>query len=238
MKNPPSQGDLADFHVQLIPAGHDESIHFDCQAQSKDHAVEQALNAYPGALVLFTRRLLALRVTVTTRWAIDPDEQTPDALASAMTRSLQGLCQQEVSRHRNWLPSPEVHVHAKVMPLPVPHRVLAEFMRRRIDSGDLSPEDLPGRLAQYGVMDPAAFVAEMRERIDLESADAADNRAPREPEPMDVATLHPGDLVDLASCPYLHGHPTAAFQYATVVHVEHETAQCVAIGYEGIDTIG
>jgi hypothetical protein len=47
-----------------------------------------------------------------------------------------------------------------------------------------------------------------------------------------------GDKVDLASCPYLKKHPSAEFEYAEVVEVEHETPTVVAISYNGIDTVG
>lgn len=42
---------------------------------------------------------------------------------------------------------------------------LASFMLNRIESGDLLLEDIPRRLARYGMMDPADFLAEMEERI-------------------------------------------------------------------------
>jgi len=50
--------------------------------------------------------------------------------------------------------------------------------------------------------------------------------------------LHEGDLVDLESCPYLKHHASAEFEYATVEAVERETEGCVAVSYEGIDTVG
>jgi len=42
---------------------------------------------------------------------------------------------------------------------------LAEYMLQRIESGDLSLEDIPIRLARYGLMDPIAFAQEMDERM-------------------------------------------------------------------------
>jgi hypothetical protein len=42
---------------------------------------------------------------------------------------------------------------------------LAKFMLQRIENGDLALEDIPVRLARYGLMEPSAFVAEMRERM-------------------------------------------------------------------------
>lgn len=61
-------------------------------------------------------------------------------------------------------------------------------------------------------------------------------------QPQTVATsvlrIREGDLVDLESCPYLNRHPSAAFQFATVDHVERETDECVVIWFEGIDAVG
>lgn len=236
-EKPTTRGDLETYRVHLIEAGQDASIQFDCQAEDAAHASEQAQNAYPGATVLNTQRLLTVRLTLTSCWATDPDEDNPLAIATALANKLRALCATGGLRQGN-LPLLDFEVTPTVMPPPLALAPLAAFMHERIATGDLSAEDVPARLAQFGLMDPAAFVAEMRERMDLAAAEAAVNPHWREPEPVDVATLHPGDLVDLVSCPYLRGHPTAAVQYATVVHVEHETAQCVAIGYEGIDTIG
>ena len=57
---------------------------------------------------------------------------------------------------------------------------------------------------------------------------------------MKAKDLKEGDLVDLESCPYVtkEKHPIIEFELATVVHVERESFECVAIGYEGIDVIG
>lgn len=53
-----------------------------------------------------------------------------------------------------------------------------------------------------------------------------------------VEDLVVGNRVDLVSCPFLKNHPSAASEYGLVAHVEQETPDCVAIGYEGIDHIG
>lgn len=42
---------------------------------------------------------------------------------------------------------------------------IADFMQQRIEDGDLDLEDIPVRLARYGLMDPADFINEMRERM-------------------------------------------------------------------------
>lgn len=43
---------------------------------------------------------------------------------------------------------------------------VADFMLQRLESGDLALEDISVRLARYGLMDPADFASEMRERLD------------------------------------------------------------------------
>ncbi|ARI02431.1 TPA: hypothetical protein L5G07_001491 [Pseudomonas aeruginosa] len=50
---------------------------------------------------------------------------------------------------------------------------IADFLRQRIDDGDLNLEDIPLRLARYGLMDPEAFAAEMRERMGMDMDDEA-----------------------------------------------------------------
>lgn len=42
---------------------------------------------------------------------------------------------------------------------------MTRFMQERIENMQILPEDIPVRLARYGLMPPAAFVAEMRERM-------------------------------------------------------------------------
>lgn len=45
---------------------------------------------------------------------------------------------------------------------------IAVFIRQRIEDGNLGPEDIPLRLARYGLMAPEAFADEMRERMGLD----------------------------------------------------------------------
>lgn len=44
---------------------------------------------------------------------------------------------------------------------------IAELLANRIESGDIALEDLPKRLARYGLMQPQQFDAEMRERLGM-----------------------------------------------------------------------
>lgn len=44
---------------------------------------------------------------------------------------------------------------------------IVPFMAYRLENGEWDAEDIPVRLARYGLMDPADFAAEMRERIEM-----------------------------------------------------------------------
>src|SRR3546814_16917504 len=47
---------------------------------------------------------------------------------------------------------------------------IAAFMQQRSEDGNLSAEDIPLRLARYGLMAPEAFAYEMRERMGMDDA--------------------------------------------------------------------
>lgn len=49
---------------------------------------------------------------------------------------------------------------------------IADFLRQRIEDGNLNAEDIAVRLARYGLMDPEAFADEMRERMGMADDDA------------------------------------------------------------------
>lgn len=66
----------------------------------------------------------------------------------------------------------EYSMDARLAPEPLEKNELANFMRQRIDNGEWDlEEDIPVRLARYGLMEPNAFVDEMRERMELSKAD-------------------------------------------------------------------
>ena len=54
---------------------------------------------------------------------------------------------------------------------------IAAFMQQRIEDGNLDAEEIPTRLARYGLMDPKAFVDEMRERMDMDDNGVAEGKA-------------------------------------------------------------
>ncbi|NEX60120.1 hypothetical protein G3574_03425 [Noviherbaspirillum sp. 17J57-3] len=46
---------------------------------------------------------------------------------------------------------------------------VADYMLKRIESGDLALEDIPVRLARYGLMESRVFIAEMSERMAMQA---------------------------------------------------------------------
>jgi len=63
----------------------------------------------------------------------------------------------------------EHSVEVKEMPEPLSEEDLAKFMARRITNNQIACEDIPVRLARYGLMDPLDFIAEMRGRMENEA---------------------------------------------------------------------
>ncbi|RUF23551.1 hypothetical protein IPC1132_25690 [Pseudomonas aeruginosa] len=61
----------------------------------------------------------------------------------------------------------EYTIHVSVPPEPLSEEAIAELMRQRIEDGNLDAEDIPMRLARYGLMAADDFIAEMRERLEM-----------------------------------------------------------------------
>ena len=133
-------------------------------------------------------------------------------------------------------------VKISVRPEPLSEDDLAQFMQTRIEEGQLDPEDLPVRLARYGLMEPDAFIIEMRERMenmegnddDEESDEVGDEKF----EMRRVEDLKPGNHIDLSSCPYLAGSPAAEEMYGVVVSIHQETPECTLVTYEDHAPVG
>lgn len=67
----------------------------------------------------------------------------------------------------------EVEEHSMTVslaPQPLDEDEVADFMLQRIESGSVNPEDIPVRLARYGLMERNAFIEEMRERMVMADA--------------------------------------------------------------------
>lgn len=65
----------------------------------------------------------------------------------------------------------EYTVNVSIVPAAPPFNDITDYMNQRIADGDLSLEDILYRLVRYGLMEPLAFIAEMRERMGLSSDD-------------------------------------------------------------------
>ena len=58
-------------------------------------------------------------------------------------------------------------ISATVQPDPLDEEIIGEFLMTRMLNGDLLLEDIPERMARYGLMEPDKFVEEMRERMEM-----------------------------------------------------------------------
>ena len=65
----------------------------------------------------------------------------------------------------------EYSMDVVIPPEPLSEEEIADFMRRRIENSQIDPEDIPIRLARYGLMERDAFIDEMRERMESAAND-------------------------------------------------------------------
>lgn len=90
-----------------------------------------------------------------------------------MVANLEWMCQHAIGNGMlTGETAAEVDVYeVKVSRMPdlLPEAEIARFMLQRIEDEDLLAEDIPTRLARYGLMEPGDFVVEMRERMETAS---------------------------------------------------------------------
>ncbi|MCE2984908.1 MAG: hypothetical protein ACK4VS_06335 [Burkholderiales bacterium] len=112
---------------------------------------------------------LIVRLTLDVRYSLNGDSSSyvVDRLLQMIQRAIgEGLLNSESQA--------EVQVYsmnAVTQPESLSEDELVSFMMQRIENGSLPLEDIPLCLARYGLMEPNAFNAEMRERIDLAKVD-------------------------------------------------------------------
>lgn len=108
--------------------------------------------------------------TVKMRLTLDVTYSLNGENASEMASRLRRMCERAIGEGMlTGETDAEVEVYsmdAVIQPEPLSEDELASFMLQRIENGCLSLEDIPVRLARYGLMEPSAFVSEMRERIE------------------------------------------------------------------------
>ncbi len=109
--------------------------------------------------------------TVKVRLTLDVTYTLNGETAADMARRLRRMCERAVGEGmltgETDAEVEDYSLDAAIQPEPLSEDALANFMLQRIENGDLALEDIPVRLARYGLMEPGAFVDEMRERMEL-----------------------------------------------------------------------
>lgn len=117
------------------------------------------------------RNLLQTPETVTVRLTLDVTYELNGEDVSVMLGRLRRMAERAIGEGMlTGETETEVHSYSiatVIQPEPLSEDELADFMLQRIEDGRLDLEDIPVRLARYGLMEPTAFVAEMRERMEL-----------------------------------------------------------------------
>lgn len=107
----------------------------------------------------------AARLTLDVKYDLNgvPPEQLHQLLKDLVQRALtEGLLTGHTEAE---VASYEVSVVAT--PEPPSEDAVARLMSHRIENGDLALEDIPARMAKFGLMEPHQFAAEMQERIEM-----------------------------------------------------------------------
>lgn len=106
---------------------------------------------------------VAVRLTIDVVYSVngeDPTEMTDNLRRNCERAIGEGMLTGETDAEVE-----EYSMDAVIQPEPLSEDELADFMLQRIENCDLSLEDIQVRLARYGLMEPNAFIAEMRERM-------------------------------------------------------------------------
>lgn len=156
---------LIPFCVTLNEEPGDEfELVFHCMAEDAGHAAEQAEDAYPGCTVLNCTEKVRVRLTLDVTYDLN------GVGAEAMRDRLYRMCMRAIGDGMltggTDATVDEYSMVAALVEKPLTEGEVADFMRQRIENGQLQPEDIALRLARYGLMEVPAFVAEMRERME------------------------------------------------------------------------
>jgi len=107
--------------------------------------------------------------TVNARLTLDVTYLLNGEAAREMLARLQRMCERAIGEGlltgETAAEVDQYKISTGIMPEPLSEDELLTYMEGRIADGDLSLEDILHRLVRYGLMEPHAFVAEMRERM-------------------------------------------------------------------------
>lgn len=105
-----------------------------------------------------------MRLTLDVTYALNGEN------ASEMVSRLRKMCERAIDEGmltgETDAEVEEYSMDAVIQPETLSEDELASFMLHRIENSDLALEDIPVCLARYGLMEPNAFIDEMRERMD------------------------------------------------------------------------
>ena len=105
------------------------------------------------------------------RLTLDVNYTLNGVSAESMAAQLQSMVRHAVSEGLLTGESPafvnEYAMETQACSDPMTEDELATFMEQRLADGEWDMEDIPVRLARFGLMDSVKFNAEMRERLDL-----------------------------------------------------------------------
>jgi hypothetical protein len=110
-----------------------------------------------------TAQLIPCRLILDVSYALNGED------AGAMLARLREMCERAIGEGLlTGETAAEVdgyRIDTAVLSEPLDEDAVVGFMGQRIADGDLSLDDIPARLARYGLMEPHDFMAEMRERM-------------------------------------------------------------------------
>jgi hypothetical protein len=116
-----------------------------------------------------TTDTIRVRLTLDVTYVLNGED--PDGLLSHLHRQCMRAIGDGLLNGGSDAQVEQYAIDETVLPEPVPDDAISEYLNRRIADGDLSLEDIPDRLVCYGLMEPHAFIAEMRERMGLTDTD-------------------------------------------------------------------
>lgn len=145
-----------------------EQTIFECMAEDADHTMEQAENAYPDCEVV---RIMPMseptptKVRLTLDVAYTLNGENPELMVETLRR----LCTRAIGAGM-LTGDTDAEIDAYTLQVEAQEDALteeevADYLLARIMSGNMLLEEVPVRMARYGMMEPNAFNIEMRERM-------------------------------------------------------------------------